>query len=124
MIITPPNHLGTILANCFEEAGYLPRIYLQMDHLRLSETLASKALCAAFTTTTPLNTSRNQMARDVNIFPLLYKEKPVFHRLYLAYYEKRYHPKYVLYFIQLIKNYFSQIEDTDLTYISENTSEE
>ena len=124
LIITPPNHLGTILANCFEEAGYLPRIYLQMDHLRLSETLASKALCAAFTTTTPLNTSRNQMARDVNIFPLLYKEKPVFHRLYLAYYEKRYHPKYVLYFIQLIKNYFSQIEDTDLTYISENTSEE
>ncbi len=124
LIITPPNHLGTILANCFEEAGYLPRIYLQMDHLRLSETLASKALCAAFTTTTPLNSSRNQMARDVNIFPLLYKEKPVFHRLYLAYYEKRYHPRYVLYFIQLIKNYFSQIEDTDLTYISESGGEE
>ena len=77
VMITPPNRLGTIIANCYEEVGCNPNIYIQTDHMRMVESIASKALAATFTTTMPLNVTRSQLAPDVNIFPLLYKDQSI-----------------------------------------------
>lgn len=116
-IITPPNHLGTIISNCFKEAGAPPRIYLQSAQMRMSTQIASKALAATFTTSMPLITEREQLAEDVNVFPLLYKNSIVDHNLYLSYNENHYIPKYIHYFIGLIKDYFYNVNAMDLTRI-------
>lgn len=116
-IITPPNHLGTIISNCFKEAGAQPHVYLQAAQMRLSTQLASKALAASFTTATPLSTERDRLADDVNIFPLLYRDKPVTHDLYISYNVNHHNPKYIQYFIGLIKDYFINVDAVDLTRI-------
>ena len=116
-IITPPNHLGTIISNCFKEAGATPRIYLQSAQMRMSTQIASKALAATFTTSMPLITEREQLAEDVNVFHLLYKDNIVYHNLYLSYNENHYIPKYIHYFIGLIKEYFYNVNAMDLTRI-------
>ena len=36
LLITPPNKLGTIIANCFEEAGIIPHVYLSTINMRMS----------------------------------------------------------------------------------------
>ena len=118
LLITPPNKLGSIIANCFEEAGVVPRVYLSTGYLRMSVALASQGLCAAFSTTMPLHKVQQNLAPDVNVFPVLYKRNPVSHDLYLAYYENRYHPRYVSCFIQLIREYFNRINTLDLTHIA------
>ncbi len=123
LLITPPNKLGSIIANCFEEAGVIPRVYLSTSYMRMSTSLASLGLCASFSTTTPLHKLQQNLATDVNIFPVLYKQKPVSHDLYLAYYENRYHPQYIQYFLQLIREYYSKIEALDLTRITEPASD-
>lgn len=123
LLITPPNQLGTLIANCFEEAGITPKIYLSTSYLRMSDSLASLGLCATFSTTTPLHKLQQNLAPDVNIFPVLYKQDPASHNLYLAYYENRYHPKYIQYFIQLIREYYTKIEALDLTRITETGSD-
>ena len=117
LMLTPPNRMGTILTNCFEEAGCAPQVYIRTDHLRMSETISSKALAATFSTTMPLNKTKKQLASDVNIFPLLYKEKPVYHNLYLAYFKNRYHARYLKYFIELLENYFKNVETMDPSYV-------
>lgn len=119
LLITPPNKLGTIIANCFEEAGIIPHVYLSTINMRMSCALSSQGLCAAFSTTMPLYKLQQGLAPDVNVFPVLYKRNPVSHDLYLAYYENRYHPQYIQYFIQLIRDYYSQIDALDLTRITE-----
>ena len=119
LLITPPNKLGTLIANCFEEAGVIPRVYLSTSYMRMGGALASQGLCAAFSTTMPLYKLQQNLAEDVNVFPVLYKRHPVSHDLYLAYYENRYHPQYTQYFIQLLREYYSQIDALDLTRITE-----
>lgn len=119
VMITPPNRLGTIIANCYEEVGCTPNIYIQTDHMRMVESIASSALAATFTTTMPLNVTRKQLAPDVNIFPLLYKDTFIEHNLYLVYYENRFYPQYIQYFTQLIQEYFSHGESMDLTRVVE-----
>lgn len=121
-LITSPNQLGTIIANCFKEARVTPKVYLSSSSMRMSDSLASSDLCATFSTTTPLHKLQQNLAPDVNIFPVLYKSNPVSHDLYLAYYDNKYHPKYIQYFIQLIREYYSQIEALDLTRITETDS--
>lgn len=118
VMLTPPNRLGTIIANCYEEVDCTPNIYLQTDLMRMVEPIASKALAATFTTTMPLSTTRSQLAPDVNIFPLLYKDEPIEHNLYLVYYENRYYPQYTQYFMKLLEEYFANGEDLDLTYVA------
>lgn len=116
-IITPPNQLGTSISNCFKDAGGVPRVYLQSALMRLSSQLATKALAATFSTTIPLINEREQLAEDVNIFPLLYRNSPVHHNLYLSYNDNHYIPKYILYFIGLIKDYYYNVNAMDLTRI-------
>lgn len=121
-LITPPNQLGTLIANCFKEARVTPKVYLSSSYMRMSDSLASSDLCATFSTTMPLHKLQQNLTPDVNIFPVLYKSNPVSHDLYLAYYDNKYHPKYIQYFIQLIREYYSQIEALDLTRITETDS--
>lgn len=119
LLITPPNKLGSIIANCFEEAGVTPHVYLSTTYMRMSASLASQGLCATFCTTMPLYKLQQNLAPDVNIFPVLYKRSPVSHDLYLSYYENRYHPQYIQYFIQLIRDYYDKVNALDLTRITE-----
>ena len=85
----------------------------------MSASLASQGLCATFCTTMPLYKLQQNLAPDVNIFPVLYKRSPVSHDLYLSYYENRYHPQYIQYFIQLIRDYYDKVNALDLTRITE-----
>ena len=95
------------------------RVYLSTSYMRMGGALASQGLCAAFSTTMPLSKLQQNLAEDVNVFPVLYKRHPVSHDLYLAYYENRYHPQYTPYVIQLLREYYSQIDALDLTRITE-----
>jgi DNA-binding transcriptional LysR family regulator len=116
-IITPPNSLGSRVAACFEEANFIPRIYMQVHTLRMSGIIASTRLAATFNTTIPLDTEIQSMPPDINIFPLKSHNEIVRHNVYLTHYKNRYIPRYIEYFRYLIIEYYKQHKDVDLTRI-------
>lgn len=116
-IITLPNSLGSRLAACFEEANFIPRIYMQVETLRMSDIVASTRLAATFNTTIPLDTEIRTMATDINIFPLKSHGEIVHHNVYLIHYKNRYIPRYIEYFRSLIIDYYKKHKDVDLTRV-------
>ncbi|MEN6312702.1 MAG: LysR family transcriptional regulator [Veillonellales bacterium] len=116
-VMSIANRLGTVISKCFEEAGYSPKVYLRAKYVALSAMVCSNALAACFMTQMDLISSLSNIAEDVNIFPLLYKNEPLYHNLYLVRHKKCYFPKYVQYFSSLLHDYFQSASAIDMSHI-------
>lgn len=116
-IVAPPNILGESISKCFEEADFTPQIYFTSTSVGLTSTICSNALSACFISQTNLNNGLASMAKDINIFPLFYKGKQVYHKRYLVHHAKQYMTKYMLRFEELIAESFANIGANDLTRI-------
>jgi len=116
-IVSPPNILGVSISKCFEEANFMPKVYFSSTSVGLTSTICSNALSACFFSHINLNNSLPTLAKDVNIFPLMYKGKPVYHKRYLVTNSKQYMTKYMLRFEELVTEFFSQLGATELARI-------
>ena len=116
-LINPPNSLGSRIAACFEEAGFIPCTYMRVETLRMSSIIASTGLAATFNTTVPLDTEVKTMAPDVNIFPLKSHGELVHHNVYLIHYKNRYMPQYLQYFRNLIIDFYGRMITINLARI-------
>lgn len=119
-IMSTANHLGTAISRCFEEAGFSPRIYLSSKYTSLADSICSNALAACFMTQVRLLYSLPMMSEDINIFPILYKNRPLYHNLFLVHHKKRYFPKYAQYFCDLLRTDFKTINTTVLSFSYED----
>ena len=114
-VLSTPNILGITIAKCFEEADYAPYIYFSTTSTGLAPQICTNGLAACFLSQMNLNNNPALLEQNVNIFPLLYEDKPVYHNLYLAHHAKQYLTKYMLYFMELLKEYFSSFNEINLT---------
>ena len=116
-IVSPPNILGVSISKCFEEANFSPKVYFSSTSVGLTSTICSNALSACFISHINLSNSMFTLAKDVNIFPLMYKGKPVYHKRYLVHNSRQYMTKYMLRFEELITECFSNLGAKDLTKV-------
>lgn len=113
--VAVPNLLEPKIAKCFEEAKVVPKIYLSSNVTNLTAFICSQGLAACFLTGMALRTYQNRLGEDVNIFPLLYKKKPVHHDMYISYSKDRHMTKYKAYFLELLDTYLTGISHEDFS---------
>jgi len=112
------NRLMAQITKCFEEAGYTPITYLSSALIQMMPDICSKALAACIIPQMCITNSLPMLYRNnVNIFPLLYRGKYVFHNNYLVYNEKKYLTKYMVYFAELTTSYFQSISENNPSHI-------
>jgi len=117
LIFESPNGLHNIMNRCFEEADITPHVYMSTRYAHLTSQICSSSLAACFMSQITLLNQMSSLAKDVNIFPLLFQSKPVFHKMCLIRHKKHYIPTYSQYFISLLKKHFQQISDVSLARI-------
>ncbi|GEM_PF-113887 len=104
------NRIGNNINKCFDEAGYSPRVYSTSAYMQIHEFIGFTGLAAAFATHTSLHNLRGTIPADLNMFPLLYKGKPVTEKTCIIHHEERYLCHYNQYFFELVLDYFQKLE--------------
>lgn len=106
----PPLRLRKTIDQCFLDAGFMPRIYLESSTTELLISLYPYDYGAFFCTQMRLPLLSGK-APGANTFPLELNGKPVRHRLVLAYFKDRFLTKYMTDFISITKDVFSDLSD-------------
>ncbi|MGL6201146.1 MAG: LysR family transcriptional regulator [Lachnospiraceae bacterium] len=104
------NRFGNAISKCFEESGFTPKAYTSNTYVQINEFICFSGLAASFSTRTSLHNLRGRIPADLNIFPLIYKGKPISLQTNLVYHKDRYLCNYNRYFFDLISNYFQRLE--------------
>ena len=110
LMIYSQNRLGKKISECFQNAGYAPKSYLNAAYTTIMVPLCNAALAGCFTSRMNLSRWKSIMDDDVNIFPLLNDGKPVALTLYVIYNKQRYLNHHCRYFLELLDGQFSAIE--------------
>ena len=111
------NQMGRHVNRCFEEAHMAPRAYITTTYTQIATSICFQRLAACFCPQMSLVTLRREIPPDINIFPLLYKNRPLTQRLSLIHLKDRYLPHYSRFFLDLIFRYFSDIERIDMGHV-------
>lgn len=104
------NRMGNQINQCFEEAHITPNIYLTSTYTQIGTTICFQRLAACFCSQMNLVSLRKEIPQDINIFPLYYKGQPLTQMLSLIRLKDRYLAHYSKYFLELLFQYFSEIE--------------
>ena len=122
LIVSPLGRMGRRIAQCFNDAGYEPNVYLKAGYTTIMAPLCNAALAGCFTSHMNLARWHYHMNDDVNIFPLCFRGEPVTLKIYVIYSRQRYLNHHCRYFIDLLEEQFSVIGGEKLKRIS--TSEQ
>ena len=109
------NQMGRHVNRCFEEARVVPRAYITTTYTQIATTVCFERLAACFCPQMSLATLRREIPPDINIFPLRYKNQPLTQRLCLIRLKDRYLTHYSKFFLDLLFQYFSEIERIDMS---------
>lgn len=108
------NRMGRQINQCFEAANITPRTYITSTYTQIGTTICFQRLAACFVSQMSLANQRTDIPPDINIFPLYYKDRPVVQRLSLVRLRDRYLSHYSKYFLELLGNYFVDVEHIHL----------
>lgn len=111
------NRLGKTIRTCFEVAGCDPKVKFSTSSSQLLVPLCAQGITACFLTQVTLSGVVNQFADKVNIFPLYFKDKPLTQDLSLIYHKERYLPQYAKHFLDILFDYFEDLEKVHLARI-------
>ena len=109
-----PNRIGTILHNCFDEAGIYPKIYLSDSNLTVSISACFQGLAACVLTTCCLVAHKSVIPSGLRCFPLLYRQKPILQPLYLVHRCDCYLPRYAVFFQTLLIEQFQNLQEREI----------
>lgn len=84
---------------------------------RITVPICSAGLAASIITKMNLKMNLDKLGNDVNVFPLLYQNKPIFHNLYLVHRRDKIITKYLSYFMKTLEEYFDELNNIDLTSV-------
>lgn len=104
------NRMGQIIQTCFDDVGFVPRKYTTSSYMHISTSIGLKGLAACFATRTSLINQKFLIPEDINIFPLLFKGKPLTEQISLIHHKDRYLTNYNKYFLDLMVDYFKKLE--------------
>ena len=118
LIVSPLGRMGRKIAQCFNDAGYEPKVYLKAGYTTIMAPVCNAGLAGCFTSHMNMARWHYQMADDVNIFPLCFKGKPVMLKLYVIYSRQRYLNHHCRRFIDLLEEQFAVIGGEKLVRLS------
>lgn len=104
------NRLGARINECFVERGIVPNTYITSSSTLISFSLCIERLAACFATHMRLFNQKDRIPPDMNIFPLYAHGEPLTQTLTLIRRKDRYLAHYSKYFLDLLFNYFSDVE--------------
>lgn len=108
------NRMGYQIQKCFDSTNIVPKVYLTSTYTQIGTTVCFQRLAACFVSQMSLVSQRVEIPSDINIFPLYYKGKPFTQRLSLIRMKNRYLSHYSKYFLEILLQYFSDIEHIHL----------
>lgn len=108
------NRMGQRIQECFDEAKVTPRAYLTSTYTQISTTVCFQRLAACFVPQMNLVGQIGQIPEDINIFPLLHHGEPLIQRLSLIRHKERYLSHYSKLFLDMVFQYFSEVEQIHL----------
>ena len=108
------NRLGERLLSAFREEELEPNLYIKCTDSQLSFQLGCEGIVAFFAYHSWLMGERDRVPADMNIFPYQYKGKNAPMHLSLIRRKDRYLPGYGQYFCELLRAYYSRIEEVPL----------
>ena len=118
LIVSPLGRLGRKVAQCFNEAGYEPKVYLKAGYTTIMAPVCNAGLAGCFTSHMNMARWHYNMADDVNIFPLNFNGKPVLLKIYVIYSRQRYLNHHCRRFIDLLEEQFKVIGGEKLVRMS------
>lgn len=104
------NRLGRDIRQCFEDYDIRPNVPMIAPYMQLTASVGFYGKAAFFSTQVGMNSRKEEVPEDLNIFPLYRGGEPLQHRLFLLRHKRRYLPGYTRYFLELIRNYYSDIQ--------------
>lgn len=117
------NRMGQILQGCFNDAGLIPRVYSRSTYTRIGLAMCERGQAACVASQMNLLGQRRELAPDINVFPLRGREGLLFLPLSLIQLADRTMPLYAKYFLELLMQYFFQMEQKSLGRIGCGQSE-
>jgi len=110
------NRLGYKLMECFEEGDVTPNTYLTSADTRITTSLSFQGIAACFATQMRLINRHSDIPDDLNIFPVYHHGQPLAQRLSLIRRKDRYLSHYAKYFLDLLFQYFDELEHIHLEH--------
>ena len=117
------NRLGRDIRQCFEDYDLKPHVPVMAPYMQLTASIGFLGQAAFFSTQMGLNSRKEEVPADLNIFPMLRGEEPLLHKLFLLRHKRRYLPGYTRYFLELIRKYYSDIQKMHIERFAESVPE-
>lgn len=108
------NRLGTKIESFFAEKDLKPNINFYSTYSQLILPFCSNSLSACFASHATLICLKEDISKDMNLFPLYFKGEPVRRSISLITQKDRYVPSYSKFFQSLIFEHFNRIKNIDL----------
>lgn len=104
------NFLGKKIQRSLDEAKFTPRRYLTSSYSQITTAIGFQGLSAFFATRVMLFSQDSALHPKMNIFPLLYENKPVYLDIFLVRHRQCYLTHYSKYFLELLFRYYGDAE--------------
>ena len=111
------NRIGEKIYECFAEAQITPQAYITSTYTQISASICFQRLAAAFIPHVCLAEQRQEIPRDINIFPLIHNGQPLVQQVNLIRLRERYLPRPIRYFQDLLSGYLCAVESVHLERI-------
>lgn len=118
LYLTGPNVLGLNVERCFQEAGYTPLKYMSTAYTHLSIQICSESRASCFISQTALQSMKNKLSPDINIFPLFLEGKQLLQTMLIVRNKTQYLSPQIQYLIKLLKQHFMKEENLDLAHLA------
>jgi DNA-binding transcriptional LysR family regulator len=118
------NRLGQEIGNCFAEADFEPKVYLQTGYTTMMVPLCNAALAGGFSSRMNLISWRSQLADDVSIFPIRHDGGMAGVSLCIVRHKQRYLNHHVRYLLKLMEDHFQSIERYPIARIAGECEEQ
>lgn len=108
------NRIGEKIYECFAEAQITPWAYITSTYTHISASICFQRLAAAFIPHVCLAEQRQEIPKDINIFPLYHNGHPLIQTVNLIRLRERYLPRSTRYFQDLLSGYLRAVEQVHL----------
>jgi len=105
------NHLGSRIMKHYQESGVEPHEFISCTYINLGLLISLKGAAACFATHSSLLQMRSEnIPNDYLVFPIKTGRELISQQIYLIYLKDRYLNRYMRRYIELLKDYYHEVE--------------
>ena len=112
------NTMGLHIHRCFEDAHVEPKVALSSSLAQISTTIGLQGSMAFFASQANLTSRVRDIPPNLNIFPLLYRDDPMYLPISLLRHRQRYLTHFSKYFLELLSRFCSVSEQASIARIA------